>query len=149
MHPFSRGVVASEHFGKPAHLLTRALTLRTPEGAIREFEEATVSIGSASTADFQIEGPNVGAEHAQLAQRSGRTFCTALVGDEEDLTSSTYTWLNGDQIRKGVAYVVAPQTELAFGEPGSVYVVDFAQKGGGSAMFETLLKGRPGTRGVV
>lgn len=36
---------------------------------------------------------------------------------------------------------MAPQTELAFGEPGSVYVVDFVQKDGGSAMFETLLKG--------
>ncbi len=36
---------------------------------------------------------------------------------------------------------MAPQTELAFGEPGNVYVVDFEELGGSNAIFETMLKG--------
>lgn len=40
-----------------------------------------------------------------------------------------------------MAYVVAPKTELAFGEPENVCVVDFTESSGNSAMFETLLKG--------
>lgn len=41
----------------------------------------------------------------------------------------------------GVAYLVAPQSELAFGEPRNIHVVDFEEAGGSNAMFETLLKG--------
>ncbi len=37
--------------------------------------------------------------------------------------------------------MVAPKTELAFGEPGNVCVVDFTESSGNSTMFETLLKG--------
>ncbi|BDA42220.1 hypothetical protein COCOBI_03-1070 [Coccomyxa sp. Obi] len=123
------------------HIIPEALRLRTPDGATKDFDQATVSIGSSNSVDYRIEGPNVAAEHAQLTQKSGRTFCTALLGDEEDLNSTTYTWLNGGQIRKGVAYLVAPQSELAFGEPENVHVVDFEEAGGSNAMFETLLKG--------
>lgn len=63
--------------------------------------QATVSIGSSSKADLQIRAANVAEEHAQLQQKGGRTFCTALVGDEEDMFSDTFTWLNSDQLRKG------------------------------------------------
>ena len=39
----------------------------------------------------------------------------ALVGDADDLLSDTYTWLGANQLRKGVAYLVAPGSSLAFG----------------------------------
>ena len=79
------------------HLLPQHLML----SGTHTLSQDSVSIGSSNSVDYRIEGPNVAAEHAQLTQKSGRTFCTALLGDEEDLNSTTYTWLNGGQIRKG------------------------------------------------
>jgi hypothetical protein len=43
----------------------------------------------------------VAPEHARIERKAGRVFCTALVGDEDDLFSDTYTWVDGNQIRKG------------------------------------------------
>ena len=40
-----------------------------------------------------------------------------------------------------MAYLIGPQSELAFGEPGNFHVVDFEEAGGSNAVFETLLKG--------
>ena len=58
-------------------------------------------MGSSGTADMQVVGPHVAAEHAQLIHKGGRMTCTALQGDADDLTSRTYTWINGSEIRKG------------------------------------------------
>lgn len=42
-------------------------------------------------------------------------FITALAGDPDDLLSDTHTWLNGSELRHGVAYLVAPGSQLEFG----------------------------------
>lgn len=55
-------------------------------------------------------------QHARLERKGGRVFCTALAGDADDLLSDTHTWLDGSQLRHGVAYMVAPGAQLAFGE---------------------------------
>ena len=63
--------------------------------------QESVSLGSSGTADIQMSGPHVAAEHAQLTQKGSRMTCTALQGDADDLMSRTYTWVNGSEIRKG------------------------------------------------
>ena len=63
--------------------------------------QENVIVGSAAHADMKLEGPNVGAEHARIAQKRGGVFCTALQGDEDDLSSNTHTWIDGCEIRKG------------------------------------------------
>lgn len=42
-------------------------------------------------------------------------FCAALAGDPDDFLCSTFTWLNGNELRRGVAYLVNPGSTLAFG----------------------------------
>ncbi len=71
-------------------------------GWIHLLQEMVV-VGSAAHSDIRVEGPHVGAEHAQIAQKRGGVFCTALQGDEDDLTSSTHTWIDGCEIRRGAA----------------------------------------------
>jgi hypothetical protein len=78
--------------------------LGTWQGILSPFlyvAQGTVCIGSSSEADLQTDAPNVAEQHARLQQRGGRTFCEALQGDEEDLTSDTYTWLDSAQLRRG------------------------------------------------
>ncbi len=43
---------------------------------------------------MQVSGSNVAEEHAEVFQKGGRTYCRAMAGDEEDITSSSYTWLD-------------------------------------------------------
>lgn len=56
--------------------------------------------------------------HAKLEHKSGRVFCTALLG--EFMTDSTLTWIDGTELRPGVAYMVAPGASIAFGESGGL-----------------------------
>lgn len=41
--------------------------------------------------------------------------CAALAGDPDDFLCSTFTWLNGSELRRGVAYLVNPGSTIAFG----------------------------------
>ena len=43
---------------------------------------------------MQDSNNNVVEEHAEVFQKGGRTYCRAMAGDEEDITSSSYTWLD-------------------------------------------------------
>lgn len=56
----------------------------------------------------------VAESHAKLEYKSGRLFCTALLG--EFMTDPTLTWIDGVELRPGVAYMVAPGAIIAFGE---------------------------------
>lgn len=59
--------------------------------------QETVTVGSRSAAILQISGSNVAEEHAEIFQKGGRTYCKALAGNEEDITSSSYTWLDNSE----------------------------------------------------
>lgn len=63
--------------------------------------EAAQSVLARSAVDLWIE--------------AHRIWFAALVGDADDLLSDTHTWLGDNQLRKGVAYLVAPGSSLAFG----------------------------------
>ena len=84
----------------------------------------------------------VAAEHARLELKSGRLFCTALAAaDPDSLLSPTFTWLEGSELRAGVAYLVAPAATLAFGERGASLVVTEFTESGSNAMADMLMKG--------
>ena len=63
----------------------------------------TVTVGSKSNSDLQVSSSNIAGEHAEIFQKGGRTYCKATAGDEEDMTSSSYTWLDSSesQLRTG------------------------------------------------
>lgn len=63
----------------------------------------TVTVGSKSNADLQVSSSNIAGEHAEIFQKGGRTYCRATAGDEEDMTSSSYTWHDSSesQLRTG------------------------------------------------
>lgn len=46
-------------------------------------------VGSSPEADLQIEDASVAAEHARLERRAARVYMLALLGDEEDLHSTS------------------------------------------------------------
>ena len=46
-------------------------------------------VGSSPEADLQIEDASVAAEHARLERRAARVYLLALLGDEEDLHSTS------------------------------------------------------------
>ena len=57
--------------------------------------QEVVSIGASPKADMQVSGSNIAGQHAEIFQKYNRTYCKALAGDEQDVTSSSYTWLDG------------------------------------------------------
>ena len=72
-----------------------------------------VTIGSKSSADLQVSGSNIAEEHAEVFQKGGRTYCRAMAGDEEDITSSSYTWLDGSEspLRTGESFSMLPANQ--------------------------------------
>ena len=67
------------------------------------------NVGSRNSADLQVSGSNIAEEHAEVFQKGGRTYCRAMAGDEEDTTSSSYTWLDGSEspLRTGESFHAA------------------------------------------
>ena len=59
--------------------------------------QEVVSIGTSPKADMQVSGSNIAEQHAELTQKYNRTYCKALAGDEQDVTSSSYTWLDDSE----------------------------------------------------
>ena len=75
---------------------------QTSQQSCRAGLQTQVLVGTDEAADIRITGPNAHARHAEIRRSPGRTTCTALVGDEDDLLADTYTWIDGDQLRTGV-----------------------------------------------
>eukprot|EP00884_Botryococcus_braunii_P006379 jgi/Botrbrau1/15742/Bobra.4_1s0110.1 len=86
-----------------------------------------ITIGSTISADLCIEHPKVATIHAEIEERRGRVFCTALSSEEEILLADTWTWLQGNHLRRGVQYLCPPGGELAFGDETLVYRLDFEE----------------------
>jgi len=50
-------------------------------------------IGTGPGCALKLDSPGIAAEHAKLEKKSGRLFCTALVG-EGDMMADTKTWVS-------------------------------------------------------
>ena len=59
--------------------------------------QEVLSIGTSPKADMQVSGSNIAEQHAEISQKYNRTYCKALAGDEQDVTSSSYTWLDDSE----------------------------------------------------
>eukprot|EP00803_Ostreobium_quekettii_P000731 evm.model.scf_636EXC.3 EVM.evm.TU.scf_636EXC.3 scf_636EXC:14599-18090(-) len=114
--------------------------MKDPSGEAVRWQKESIMVGSSPTADLRIEADKVSPEHAQLEIVNGRVMCTALVGDEEDLFSKSYTWMDGTELRKGVQYMVPPGASLAFGDEAAAYRLDFEEKGGTSPLVHGMMK---------
>ncbi len=61
--------------------------------------------------------PPVEPDHAKLTQKGKQLFLTAVVG--ESVFDASRTWIDGDEARPNVAYVLQAGSTVAFGaEPG-------------------------------
>jgi len=104
----------------------------------------TAVLGSSASCDIVIEGDGVAPEHASFEFKSGRLFCTALSAkDPDNFLSSTATWVEGIELRPGVAYMCSSNATLCFGVPGSntIIIAEFEESNSGGAMADMLLKG--------
>ena len=54
--------------------------------------------------------------------------------------ADSYAWLDGNQLRQGVAYMVAPGSALAFGDLDTSYTLKFEEAGSVSPAMEMLMK---------
>ncbi|KAK9822478.1 hypothetical protein WJX81_000220 [Elliptochloris bilobata] len=102
-------------------------------------DKEVIAVGSAATADLRIQSPRVAAEHARVERRAGRVYLLALLGDVDDLQCDTDTCLEGTQLRKGVAYLLAPGASVAFGD--TQWTLDFEEHQGSTAAAEALFQG--------
>ena len=59
--------------------------------------QEVVGIGASPEADLQIGGSNIAEQHAEIFHKHKRTYCKALAGDEQDVTSSSHTWLDDSE----------------------------------------------------
>ena len=105
----------------------------------------TLSIGTRS-ADIPIAGRSTLPNHAELAFRNGRVFLTAGCTEDNDpgaLTAPSHTFVDQTEIRRCVAYMVTPHTDLSFGAaPGdNVMQVSFEEQEGSNPMMEMIMRG--------
>lgn len=56
----------------------------------------------------------VSKEHAQLIEKGKQVYAKALVG--ESVFDKTYSWIDGVEMRPNVSYILASQSQLAFGK---------------------------------
>jgi hypothetical protein len=100
-------------------------------------------LGSNASSDIVIKGDGIAPEHARFEFKGGRLFCTALSAkDPDDLFSSTATWIEGIELRPGVAYMCSSNATLCFGLPGSnTLKAEFEESNSGGAMADMLMKG--------
>ncbi|GBF98264.1 hypothetical protein Rsub_10927 [Raphidocelis subcapitata] len=120
----------------------RAFTLkRGGSGEALEFgDKPSVSVGSAPDADVVVPGAE--AAHAVLTTKGRQLFLTALVGEE--VFDSSATWIDGDEARPRVAYVLSSGSTLEFGArgaPGAAFAVAFEEPSGANPLVEMLLRG--------
>ena len=71
--------------------------------------QEVVNIGTSPKADMQVSGSNIAEQHAEISQKYDRTHCKALAGDQQDVTSSSYTWLDDSEasLRTGMLLTAA------------------------------------------
>jgi hypothetical protein len=77
-----------------------------------------------------------------LTTKGKQLFLTALVGEE--VFDASATWIDGDEARPRVAYVLSSGSALEFaarGEPRAAFTVAFEEPSGANPLVEMLLRG--------
>eukprot|EP00891_Asterochloris_glomerata_P005257 jgi/Astpho2/5257/Aster-x0245 len=82
----------------------------------------------------------VAEQHAQLSVKLGRPYCKALSGDDDDFLAPTRCWLNDNELRKGVDYLLPPDGSLAFGSQGNKWEVKFEEQGSNDPVVDMLMQ---------
>ena len=122
-----------------------ALACHQPFGEV----QGETTVGADQACDMTLSGSNIEPEHARIFPRSGRLFCRALTGDPDDFKGATRTWILPDtELRPGVDYMLAPGTQMAFGEPdGEPVTIQFEESNAGAPC--ALLHGLQSSVGVL
>jgi hypothetical protein len=104
---------------------------------------AAASPAPPTTPHHPLRPPPVAPRHAQLTQKGKQLFLSALVG--EDVFDATNTFIDGDEARPRVSYVLAAGSTLAFGGSGggggASFVVRFEEPTGSNPLVEMLMRG--------
>lgn len=61
------------------------------------------------------------------------------------MLSPTFTWIEGTELRQGVAYLVAPGARVAVGDPSIELWFEFSEQGGAGGIADMLLQGMAAT----
>mmetsp|Transcript_19221 Transcript_19221/g.49337 ORF Transcript_19221/g.49337 Transcript_19221/m.49337 type:complete len:176 (+) Transcript_19221:245-772(+) len=107
-------------------------------GSELDLSADVTSVGSAPGSGLLVAAEGVAAEHAVIEKKSGRLFCKALLGDG-DMMADTRTWLNGNQLRSGVDYMVPAGAELAFGQEAPTWTAQFTEAEVNDAMAKLMM----------
>ncbi|EFJ42282.1 hypothetical protein VOLCADRAFT_121550 [Volvox carteri f. nagariensis] len=126
---------------RPCRLQIKAsFTLTDSKGKSATYTKAQVTIGSSSSCDIRVTGPQVAEQHATIIQKGKhQTFLKSLVG--EDMLDDSRTWQDGEPLRPRVSYVLASGCKLAFGTPDQVYTIAFEEGTGSNPLVEMMMKG--------
>lgn len=83
-------------------------------------------------------GGGGGWSDSQQIQHKRNIMCSG--GDPDDFLSTTYCWVNDNECRHGVAYVLDPGDTVAFGTLEQRYTVQFEAKNNESAMMQMMMQ---------
>eukprot|EP00877_Chromochloris_zofingiensis_P003802 jgi/Chrzof1/13422/Cz07g32130.t1 len=81
----------------------------------------------------------VSKEHAQLIEKGKQVYAKALVG--ESVFDKTYSWIDGVEMRPNVSYILASQSQLAFGSQSEIYTIQFEEPSGANPLLEMMMQG--------
>ncbi|GIL73927.1 hypothetical protein Vretimale_5123 [Volvox reticuliferus] len=119
--------------------VTAAFTLTDGQGQSITYNKAQSIIGSSSSCDVKVAGPQVAAQHAVIIQKGKQTFLKPLVG--EDMLDDSRSWKDGVALRPKVSYVLASGCRLAFGTPETSFTIGFEEGTGSNPLVEMMMKG--------
>ncbi|GIL54157.1 hypothetical protein Vafri_9738 [Volvox africanus] len=119
--------------------VTAAFTLTDEQGKSMTYNKAQSIIGSSSSCDVKVAGPQVAEQHAAIIQKGKQTFLKPLVG--EDMLDDSRSWKDGVALRPGVSYVLASGCRLAFGTPETCFTIGFEEGTGSNPLVEMMMKG--------
>lgn len=137
---------AAQQAGAPAPALARP-----PPSQPSRPRPAARSPALLATQQQYLPNPTraVAPAHAKFTQKGKQLFLTALVG--ESVFDDSSTWIDGDQARPNVAYVLSNGSRVAFGGVTSdadggvtsdaAFVVEFEEPSGANPLVEMLMQG--------
>lgn len=118
----------------------RAFKLKPSSGGAElNIDKAVYLVGADAGADLKLKGSQVAAKHAELQQKGKQVFLKALQG--ESVFDRTYTWIDEQEARPNVSYVLASGSTVAFGEQQQTYVVEFEEPSGSNPLMEMMMQG--------
>lgn len=103
------------------------VVIRLPSGQKWHFIKEDIKIGTGHACDLKLESSKVAEHHATLHVRGKQLFCQAVVGKEDGIWGESHTWLEGQQLRPGVSYLLGSGAKLAVGEPRPCMTLEFPE----------------------